>query len=241
MTGIFNRASGRCSRRLPKPDALLSLLLVIVAHAGIVVAHSAKQAVSKEIGAEHLVRATLIVEAPIQPLAPEPVAQPEPEPPKPEPPKPEPPKPEPPKPVKTPEPTLTTPAPAPTPPVEPMPAPRALPAATPPVPAVAQAAPAPASTPRVPPRFDAAYLENPVPRYPTRSRRLGEEGKVLLRVFVTADGSPGEVEIYRRSGFPRLDTAAIEAVRQWRFVPAQQGTEQVGAWVLVPVAFSLRS
>lgn len=241
MAGIFDGASGRCSARLPKPDALLSLLLVVVAHAAIVVALSAEQAVSKEIGAEQLVQASLIVEAPIQPPAPEPVVQPEPESPKPEPPKPEPPKPEPPRLVEAPKPTLATSAPAPTPPTEPAPKPRAIPAVTPPVSSVAQAAPAPAPAPRIPPRFDAAYLDNPVPHYPTRSRRLGEEGKVLLRVFVKADGSPGEVEVYRRSGFPRLDTAAIEAVRQWRFVPARQGTEQVGAWVLVPVAFSLRS
>jgi protein TonB len=42
----------------------------------------------------------------------------------------------------------------------------------------------------LPPRFDAAYLNNPKPSYPPLARRLGEEGRVTLRVHVTPDGLP---------------------------------------------------
>lgn len=101
------------------------------------------------------------------------------------------------------------------------------------------AAAAPAGTPLVEPRFDAAYLRNPPPAYPPQSRRQGEEGKVLLRVRVSADGQPEAVEISQGSGFPRLDAAARDAVRRWRFLPARRGNEPVAAAVLVPVLFRL--
>jgi protein TonB len=89
------------------------------------------------------------------------------------------------------------------------------------------------------PRFDAAYLNNPRPEYPRVARRLGEQGRVLLRVFVTAAGLPEKVEIRSSSGSPRLDQAARDAVRNWKFVPARRGDEAIGAWVVVPITFVL--
>ncbi|MDD3650540.1 energy transducer TonB [Immundisolibacter sp.] len=91
------------------------------------------------------------------------------------------------------------------------------------------------------PRFDAAYLNNPPPTYPPLSRRLGEQGRVLVRVFVDPSGAPAQVELRESSGHRRLDDAAAAAVRRWRFVPARRGDEPVGAWVLVPISFNLRS
>ena len=93
----------------------------------------------------------------------------------------------------------------------------------------------------MPPRFDAAYLNNPVPAYPAVSRRLGEQGRTLLRVFVNADGSAREVQVQTTSGYPRLDRAAREAVERWQFAPAREGARAVGAWVVVPILFSLNS
>ncbi len=90
------------------------------------------------------------------------------------------------------------------------------------------------------PRFDAAYLDNPAPIYPALSRRMREEGRVVLRVFVEASGRSGQVEIQASSGSPRLDQAAQDAVSRWKFFPAQRGAEAVGAWVLVPIVFNLR-
>lgn len=105
-------------------------------------------------------------------------------------------------------------------------------------PAVAQhAAPAPVTAAR----FDADYLNNPEPPYPLMSRNRGESGKVLLLVQVTAHGTAAQVEIKQGCGFPRLDQAALNAVRNWRFVPARRGDEAVAASVLVPVTFRLDS
>jgi protein TonB len=88
-------------------------------------------------------------------------------------------------------------------------------------------------------RFDADYLNNPKPVYPPISRRLGEAGKVVLRVHVDAGGKALEVAVKNSSGYLRLDAIAREAVTQWRFVPARRGESAVAAWVLVPIVFSL--
>lgn len=89
-------------------------------------------------------------------------------------------------------------------------------------------------------RFDPDYLSNPKPLYPPASRRLREEGQVVLRVRVGPAGLAEGIELRHSSGFPRLDQAALEAVARWRFVPARRGTEAVAAWVLVPINFNLQ-
>jgi protein TonB len=86
----------------------------------------------------------------------------------------------------------------------------------------------------------AVYLRNPKPSYPNLSRRLNEQGTVLLRVFVTSAGNATTVELKQSSGFARLDRAAQEAVQDWKFVPAKRGEQPVDAWVVVPIKFSLK-
>lgn len=99
-----------------------------------------------------------------------------------------------------------------------------------------------ANAPQAPltlPNLNAGYLHNPEPHYPSESRQEGEEGKVLLRVFVGVDGHAEQVVLKKSSGFARLDNAALSTVQQWRFVPAHRGAEAVSAWVVVPISFSL--
>jgi len=86
----------------------------------------------------------------------------------------------------------------------------------------------------------ALYLRNPKPGYPAASRRLGEQGTVYLRVFVTTAGEAKRVELKKTSNFPRLDRAALETVQTWKFVPAKRDDKAVDAWVLVPIKFSLK-
>lgn len=159
-----------------------------------------------------------------------------------------------PKPVKKPDPVVqpepqlvssapeNTPAPAvePPAPTPPAPAPEVTP---PPQPEVAKAAPpAPAEEdpPIDPPLFNADYLDNPAPGYPSLSRRLGEEGRVLLRVHVAAGGAAKSVVLHKSSGHSRLDQVALDTVKRWKFVPARQGDKPVDAWVIVPIQFSLK-
>lgn len=77
------------------------------------------------------------------------------------------------------------------------------------------------------------------PTYPPSARRAGEEGSVQLRILVDERGLPGEVQIVKSSGFARLDQAAIEAVRRWRFVAASNGSQPVVAWTQVAITFRL--
>lgn len=88
-------------------------------------------------------------------------------------------------------------------------------------------------------RFDADYLRNPAPPYPPLARRMGEEGKVLLRVSVNAQGTADSVEIKTSSGSERLDDSAQRTVRNWKFIPAKRGDAAVQSWVLVPIIFKL--
>jgi periplasmic protein TonB len=99
--------------------------------------------------------------------------------------------------------------------------------------------PAPKEDVVEPPKFGVAYLNNPKPNYPNLSRRTGERGRVLLKVLVDANGLPATVELGTSSGFERLDNAALEAVKQWRFVPARKSNQAISAWVTVPINFAL--
>jgi protein TonB len=106
----------------------------------------------------------------------------------------------------------------------------------------APAPPAPAAPP--PPRpelpsSDAAYLQDPPPVYPAMSRRLGEQGKVVVRVLIGADGQPQRAEVKRGSGFPRLDQAALDYVMRSRYLPGKVGGVPQAMWYEAPVNFVL--
>ena len=139
-------------------------------------------------------------------------------------------------------PLIVAPAEAPSPIVAPAPPPDPPKPVEEAAPAVPAAPPAPVAAPAppiIPPNFNADYLHNPAPAYPSAARRLGEQGRVVLRVLVGADGRPEQVELRSSSGSPRLDSSALETVRHWKFVPARQGERPIAAWVLVPISFRL--
>ena len=77
------------------------------------------------------------------------------------------------------------------------------------------------------------------PTYPPASRRAGEQGTVRLKVLVDTNGRPSNVEVAQSSGFPRLDEAAVQAVRKWRFEAATDGSKKIQAYTQVAVTFKL--
>jgi protein TonB len=91
----------------------------------------------------------------------------------------------------------------------------------------------------VDPSADADYLKNPPPAYPLASRRLGEQGTVIVRVFISTQGLPDKAEVRTSSGFARLDQAALEAVQRWRFVPGRRNGTPESMWFNIPVRFVL--
>jgi protein TonB len=94
--------------------------------------------------------------------------------------------------------------------------------------------------PITPPRTDAVRFNNPAPVYPRLSLRHGEEGKVILSLLVHADGTVAEVSVKRSSGHPRLDKAALKAIRHWHYLPAMQNGKAIDYRYEQPIAFSLR-
>jgi protein TonB len=93
------------------------------------------------------------------------------------------------------------------------------------VPVAAEASPAPAPTPvpapavKVAPSTDADDLYNPNQRYPRMSLSMGEQGSVMVRILIGANGLPKKAELQKSSGFERLDQAALEYVMQSRYKP----------------------
>lgn len=77
------------------------------------------------------------------------------------------------------------------------------------------------------------------PTYPPSARRSGEAGSVQLRILVNERGVPGEIQIVKSSGYTRLDDAAIDAVRRWRFVAATNGNQAIPAWTQLAITFRL--
>lgn len=89
------------------------------------------------------------------------------------------------------------------------------------------------------PSASADYLNNPKPVYPPLSRRLREEGKVVLRVLIETDGSASRAEIRSSSGYERLDQAALQTVLKWRYLPAMRNGVPEAMWFNIPVNFVL--
>jgi protein TonB len=164
-----------------------------------------------------------------------------------QPPEPTPPEPEKPKPKPKPKPKEP---PKPKPPVELPPSEKAISQPqevieeAPPPPTVPAAMPATEDNdslgaPITPPQMDANPLNNPAPAYPVLSRRMKEQGVVLLEILILPDGSVGEIHIKESSGFKRLDETAVKAVKRWRYTPAKRGSTAIEYWYLQPVEFSL--
>ena len=108
------------------------------------------------------------------------------------------------------------------------------------LPTPAPAGPVVAQAPRIElPTTDAAYLHNPKPAYPSLSKRLGEQGKVVVRVLIGIDGTAQQAEIRTGSGFDRLDQAALAAARSWRYVPGKRNGVPEAMWTNVPINFVL--
>lgn len=123
------------------------------------------------------------------------------------------------------------------------------PAAEPAAPAAPATLVAVASTPATPPAAAAPpknlppesvqYRVPPAPVYPRLSRRQGESGRVLVRVYIDEAGLPRTVQISTSSGHARLDEAALQGVLQARFKPYAENGRPMGGWALIPLTFDL--
>jgi len=82
--------------------------------------------------------------------------------------------------------------------------------------------------------------ERPPPVYPKQSLRLGEQGKTVLLVELDELGRMVNVAVTTQSGFPRLDEAAVNAVKSWRCNPAQRNGVAVRSKAMQSFNFTLK-
>ncbi len=75
----------------------------------------------------------------------------------------------------------------------------------------------------------------PRPSYPSEARAAKEEGTVVIRMVVNADGRPTQVSVAKSSGFPRLDRSAQEAAWRCRIRNAAPGAQ-----FDAPIVFKLK-
>lgn len=98
-------------------------------------------------------------------------------------------------------------------------------------------------TPSVPPPQESdvssRFVQQPKPEYPLLARQQGWEGTVTLRFEMLADGTIGKVEIAKSSGYPVLDTAAQNAVKQWTHRPTTRNEIPVTRWTTLDFSFTL--
>jgi TonB family protein len=84
-----------------------------------------------------------------------------------------------------------------------------------------------------------SILQSPSPLYPEVSRQRGEQGVVWIAIQVNGQGAPLQTLIKQSSGFVRLDQAALNGVKSWRFKPQDLKNGLSYYQVEVPVIFKL--
>jgi len=89
------------------------------------------------------------------------------------------------------------------------------------------------------PSTNADYQHNAKAAYPPLSRRLGEQGQVVVRILIGSDGVAQKSEIQQSSGFSRLDQAALTAVMRWRYLPGRRSGVPETMWFTAPITFTL--
>jgi len=85
-----------------------------------------------------------------------------------------------------------------------------------------------------------ACPQRTAPSYPAISNRLGEAGRVVLRVELSETGEVASAEVQSSSGFVRLDEAALAAVRTWHCTPPSRNGQPVRATALQPFNFVIQ-
>lgn len=84
-----------------------------------------------------------------------------------------------------------------------------------------------------------AFKHKEMPVYPPMARRLGKEGRVLLRLTIDENGKLLNVEVLEGAGFGFTE-AAVEAVKKSTFLPAIKDGRSIMSRALLPIKFTLR-
>ena len=81
-------------------------------------------------------------------------------------------------------------------------------------------------------------IYSPDPEYSEEARKAKYQGTCVLWLIVGPDGRPRDIKVSRTLGLG-LDEKAVEAVKNWRFEPAQKDGKPVSVQINVEVSFRL--
>ncbi|MCS7216056.1 MAG: energy transducer TonB [Thermodesulfovibrio sp.] len=84
------------------------------------------------------------------------------------------------------------------------------------------------------------FIHREVPVYPQVARRLGKEGKVVLRLTIDEKGELVNIEVLEGASYGFTE-AAIEAVKKSKFAPAIKNGKPVASRAILPVRFILKN
>lgn len=83
------------------------------------------------------------------------------------------------------------------------------------------------------------FLHRELPVYPMLARRIGKEGRIVLRLTIDERGNLLNVEVIEKAGYGFTE-AAIEAVKRSTFLPAKKDGKSIASWAILPIRFTLR-
>jgi TonB family protein len=84
----------------------------------------------------------------------------------------------------------------------------------------------------------AVLVESVPPVYPVDALKSQVQGQVLVNVTIGKDGTPKDLKVIK--GDQRLVTAALTAIRQWRYRPATLASQPIETQVVVTVMFAVK-
>ncbi|MGM0440972.1 MAG: TonB family protein [Elusimicrobiota bacterium] len=79
------------------------------------------------------------------------------------------------------------------------------------------------------------------PEYPSWAEEQGAEGEVKLKFWVSPSGHVKSVEVLQTSGYPNLDSRAMEAMRKYLFEPLGEEEEQEEQWGTIIIRYTLNT
>jgi protein TonB len=83
-----------------------------------------------------------------------------------------------------------------------------------------------------------AKVKDVKPIYPPIAQAARVQGRVIIEATIGKDGTVQNARVLR--SIPLLDVAALDAVRQWRFVPTLRDGVAVPVIMTVTVNFALQ-
>ena len=82
------------------------------------------------------------------------------------------------------------------------------------------------------------FLRREMPIYPMMARKLGREGRVMLKLSIDEKGNLSDVEVIDKAGYGFTE-AAVEAVKKSTFLPARKNGKPIASRALLPIRFQL--